>query len=145
MSFGSGSIALSVPSCSDFRIAAVLQHVHAQRPSCIPAARLLSQRLDISQSYLRHRFKEVVGMSYGQYVRRLRFQHARILLERGDLKVKQAMLEVGMLDHSSFAKAYKRYFGESPTSTKQTSHGHSLRLLLSPVGEGASISEKIGA
>lgn len=145
MNLGSSSISTLAPSCSDLRIALVLQYLHAQAPGCMPAARLVSQRLHISESYLRHRFKELVGLSYGQYVRGLRFQHARILLRRGDLTVKQAMLEVGMLDHSSFAKAYKRYFGESPTGTRRTSHAHSLKLLLSPAREAAPTPEKIGA
>jgi AraC-like DNA-binding protein len=46
------------------------------------------------------------------------------------MTVKQARLEVGLLDHSSFAKSYKKYFGETPTNTKRSASGKWKSMLL---------------
>lgn len=130
---------MSVGLCCDSRISAVLACVHSQPPRAIPTARVLAQKLDISEGYLRHKFKEVVGLSFGQYVRRLRFQRAKSLLESGDVGVKQAMLEVGILDHSSFAKRYKKFFGETATNTRRGSTAYECKLMLVP-SQGADIA-----
>lgn len=114
----------------DSRISAILQYLHVQPLDSLPNLRGLAVGLNMSESYLRHKFKAAVGLPFGQYVRRLRFQRAKMLLEGGGVTVKQARLEVGMLDHSSFARAYKEYFGEAPTNTKRRADGERSKLVL---------------
>jgi len=105
-------------NCSDYRVALILNYICSEEPSRLPSLKFFSLALDASESYLRHKFKEVTGLSYGAYIRHLRFVHARKLLEAGGATVKRARLEIGLHDHSSFSKAYKRYFGETPKRTK---------------------------
>lgn len=114
----------------DSRISAILQYLHVQPLDSLPDFHGLAAGFNMSESYLRHKFKTVVGLPFGQYVRRLRFQRAKVLLEGGDVTVKRARLEVGMLDHSSFARAYKEYFGETPTTTKRRADGERSKLVL---------------
>lgn len=121
----------------DPRISAAIEYVDAHPLHDIPTVRLLAQRFNISESYLRHIFKNDVGLSFGQYVRRLRFRRARHLLSSSSMTVKQARLEVGLLDHSSFAKSYKKYFGETPSSTKRGANDK-WRLIL-PAAESSSV------
>lgn len=126
----------------DPRISAALEYVAAQPLHSVPTVRLLAQKFNISESYLRHKFRDVVGLSFGQYVKRLRFERARHLLKNSSLTVKQAMLEVGMLDHSSFAKSYRKYFGETPTSTKLGANGKWKVMLHSSADDNSTRMEK---
>jgi AraC-like DNA-binding protein len=112
------SLALQAQS-ADPRITTVLEYLHLQPLDTLPTIREFALTFSISESYLRHKFKEIVGLSFREYVRRLRFHRAKALLEGGGITVKCARLEIGMLDHSSFARAYKKYFGEAPTITKR--------------------------
>jgi len=108
---------------SDPRVSAVLAHFEAWPLHSLPTARLLAQQLDMSESCFRYKFKQTAGVAFGQYVGRLRFQRAKMLLQNTTMSVKQAMLEVGMNDHSSFARRYKRYFGETPSRTRNSAGG----------------------
>jgi len=121
----------------DPRISAALEYLEVCPPGSVPSLGLLAQKFNISESYLRHRFKEQVGISFSRYVRSLRFRRARHLLSNSSMNVKQARLEVGLLDHSSFSKTYKKYFGETPTSTKRAAH-EKWKLLLVRSGAGQS-------
>jgi AraC-like DNA-binding protein len=128
----------SISLSRDPRVLAVVTHLEAHPfgdDSTLPS---LAKKLNVSASYLRHRFKDSVGLSFNEYVRRLRFERARILLKNSTMTVKQVMIEVGLLDHSSFAKRYKKYFGETPTRTKQSgSPGKWLLALASPLNSNS--------
>lgn len=110
----------TIPSqLGDSRISAVAAYLKDISIADLPTVALIAAKVNISESYLRHKFRECTGMSLGEYVRRLRFEKARILLRKGPATVKQAMIEVGIVDHSLFARRYKAYFGETPSETKR--------------------------
>ena len=103
----------------DSRISLIVSRLTAVPFSSTPSLRFFAAQLDISESYLRHKFTKVTGMSYGRYIRKLRFRHAYNQLAKGSMSVKQVMLEIGVTDHSFFAKHYKKEFGETPTDTRK--------------------------
>jgi AraC-like DNA-binding protein len=97
---------------------AVLSHLSGQEPSHMPTVHSLAAIFNISASHLRHVLKQQTGLSFSRHVRILRLRRARQLLQDTCMTVKQVMVEVGMSDHSHFAKDYKKEFGESPTQTR---------------------------
>ena len=56
----------------------------------------------------------------GRYLKHARLDRARQLLQETQLAVKQVSIEVGIFDHSHFARDYKKEFGESPSDTRRS-------------------------
>lgn len=88
---------------------------------CPPTITQLASRVGMNECYLKSGFKDVVGMTIGQYVRSLRMEHARHLLARQGYTVQQAALEVGFSNPSHFAAAFRTHFGYRPS---ETGRGH---------------------
>lgn len=61
-----------------------------------------------------HAFKAATGRTPGAYVRTLRLEQAKSLLESTDLAVKEIMGHVGFNDFSHFSRDFKQRFGVSP-------------------------------
>ena len=60
--------------------------------------------------------KAETGLAPGQFLRALRLQAARELLESSPLSVKEVMAKAGFNDKSYFTRAFKQAFGASPSS-----------------------------
>lgn len=103
---------------NDFLVSLLLDHLSKQELARMPSIDSLAATLNMSPSYLRHIVKQRTGVSFTRYVKGLRLRRARKLLQETFWSVKQVMLEVGVSDHSHFAKDYKKEFGESPTQTR---------------------------
>ena len=74
----------------------------------------LAQTVNMSTSRLRHLFKDEVGATPTQYLKDLRMQGARKLLENTLLHIKRVMMNVGVNDESHFSRDFKRAFGVTP-------------------------------
>ena len=74
----------------------------------------LARSLNLSESRLRHLFKEETGISPVQYLKEQRMQKAKELFEKTYLNVKEVMLHVGISDQSHFVKDFKKLYGLSP-------------------------------
>lgn len=74
----------------------------------------LAAAVNLSASRFAHLFREEAGTSPMRYVRDRRMEHARQLLERTFLSVKQVMTSVGCSDPSHFARDFRRYHGMGP-------------------------------
>jgi AraC family transcriptional regulator of arabinose operon len=75
----------------------------------------VAQSLNLSESRLRHLFKNETGVSPMQYLKEQRIQRASKLLETTFLNVKEVMLKVGAKDKSHFIRDFKKAFGLSPS------------------------------
>lgn len=80
--------------------------------------KLLSKEAGMSQSNLSKTFKSSYGMNISQYKLQQRLVRAFELIMEGKLSIFQVALEVGYKDQSSFARAFKKYFGFPPTKVK---------------------------
>src|SRR5690349_18454157 len=98
----------------DLRIQAVLAAIEANFCREV-SPRALARSVNLSPSRLRHLFKDEVGMTPTQYVKFLRLQMARQLLETSFLSVKVIMARVGMSNESHFVSDFKKAFGHTPT------------------------------
>ena len=74
----------------------------------------LARRVNLSRSRLQHLFKAETGISPAQYLRGLRLNRARELLETSQLSIKQVMASVGISDKSHFVREFKKVHGLTP-------------------------------
>lgn len=74
-----------------------------------------AQSVNLSVWRLCHIFKSDVGMPPIKYLRLLRMERAKGLLESSFLSVKEIAFQVGMNDESHFVRDFKSTYGSSPT------------------------------
>jgi transcriptional regulator GlxA family with amidase domain len=74
----------------------------------------LAHAVNLSTWHFSHLFLKETQASPHQFVRRLRFERARILLEGSFSSIKEIMAAVGVNDKSHFAKDFKKLYGLSP-------------------------------
>ena len=73
-----------------------------------------AQSVNLSVWRLCHIFKSDVGMPPIRYLRQLRMERARHLLESSFLSVKEIAFQVGLNDESHFVRDFKSTYGYSP-------------------------------
>jgi len=74
-----------------------------------------AQSVNLSVWRLSHLFKTDVGMPPMRYLRVLRMERARDLLESSFLSVKEIGYRVGLTDESHFVRDFKAIYGLSPS------------------------------
>lgn len=84
----------------------------------------LCRVLGMSRSQLYRKFKALTGRSIGEFIRTIRLERARHLLETTDLNISQVALESGFKNLSHFSKAFKKVYGISPTEIPNTPVKH---------------------
>ncbi len=78
----------------------------------------LAAEAGLSASRFMHLFRQLMGVSPGQYLQQRRMMRARMLLERSALSVGEAMSRVGCRDPSHFARDFKRHHGFPPSACR---------------------------
>jgi AraC-like DNA-binding protein len=73
-----------------------------------------AQSVNLSVWRLCHIFKSDVGMPPIKYLRLLRMERAKGLLESSFLSVKEIAFQVGLSDESHFVRDFKSTYGSSP-------------------------------
>jgi transcriptional regulator GlxA family with amidase domain len=86
----------------------------------------LAHSVNLSVWRLSHIFRSEVGMSPIQYLRILRIEKARHLLETSFLSVKEITHLVGLKDESHFVRDFKKAYGMSPTPYRVRFNGGRL-------------------
>jgi AraC family transcriptional regulator, carnitine catabolism transcriptional activator len=64
-------------------------------------------------------FRATIGQSPAQYLRRLRLERARVLLETTFLSIKEVRASVGISDASHFTRDFAQAYGQSPRMWRQ--------------------------
>ena len=75
--------------------------------------------VNLSASHLHKLFKNETGMTAVQYVRHIRLEKARELLENSFLRVKEITNEVGISDQSHFIRDFKDKYGMTPSAYRK--------------------------
>lgn len=78
----------------------------------------LASRFYMSKYHMMRLFKEETGYSIGNYISNKRLLRAKELILSG-MPITQACFLCGFKEHSTFSRAYKKLFGESPRQMKQ--------------------------
>ena len=84
-----------------------------------PTITALARRVGINECYLKARFRERFGQTIGEYVRTLRMQRARLLIEKDGCTVQQAAALVGYTNASHFAVAFRRVHHCAPSRMRR--------------------------
>ena len=82
----------------------------------------LAGMVNLSPSRLHQLFKEETGVPPARYLRQLRMQRARELLETTHLSIKQVMVGVGVSDESHFVRDFKKTCGLTPARYRERFH-----------------------
>ena len=74
----------------------------------------LARAAGTSHTHLNRGFRKMYGTSVFGYLRQLRLEEARTLLEKGGMNVTEAAVAVGYNSISSFSRAFSAHFGSRP-------------------------------
>ncbi|WP_303316547.1 two-component regulator propeller domain-containing protein [Flavivirga abyssicola] len=77
--------------------------------------KFLVKEMNFSRSNIFMKFKELTGLSSGEFIRNIRLKRALQLLETSDLSVKEIMYMTGFNTASYFSKCFKKQFGVLPS------------------------------
>lgn len=98
----------------DQRVQAVLDLL-GESIDAKPPVQDLADAVNLSASHLRRVFKAETGVPLNRYLRSLRLQKSKDLIEHTFLNMKQIMFSVGVKDKSQFARDFKKHTGFTPT------------------------------
>lgn len=80
--------------------------------------RMVTERFQISEAHLQRIMRKATGSSFFEYVDKRRMSLAKQLLTQTRLSVAQIMVQCGYSTANSFYKAFKRFYGISPTALR---------------------------
>lgn len=78
----------------------------------------LANELNLSRSQLYRKIKALTGLTANEFLRKLRLEKAREIIENGDASISEVCFRVGFSSPSYFTKCFKAYFGVLPTELK---------------------------
>jgi two-component system response regulator YesN len=79
----------------------------------------LADQYKMSVSYFSYIFKTAVGMTFVNYLTKLRMEQAKKCLNNPCIRIYEVSHSVGFHDYAHFAKAFKKYSGCSPTEYRK--------------------------
>ena len=83
----------------------------------------LGRQVGMSKYRLSHRFREVLGVTFRDYLLRVRLERAKALLVSGEVSITEVAQNVGFGDLARFDKVFKRYTGMSPSAYRSFATG----------------------
>ncbi len=81
---------------------------------------MFSDRYFFSKEYLSKLFKRKYGYGIYEYALKLRMERAKELLSQPDLQIQEISDRLGYSNNNYFSKAFKNYYGVSPTDYKSS-------------------------
>ena len=96
----------------------LLTHIQAQLDGDL-ALHALGRRVGLSSFQLHRRFTAALGETPMQYTTRLRLERAALRLLIQDATVLDIALDCGYRHHETFTRAFKRHFGQIPSTYRQ--------------------------
>ncbi len=94
-------------------VSRALSIIHAEYGNHITVNQIAG-RLNLDRSYFSSIFGREVGMSPGQYLKKVRMENAAMLIEKHGERPSTAAVSVGYSDYCDFSKIFRKYFGVSP-------------------------------
>ena len=76
----------------------------------------VAKHVYISPYYFSHGFKEYIGISFVEYLKRVRIEEAKKLLLTTDMSIRKICNRVGYSDPNYFSRVFKSVMGVSPSS-----------------------------
>ncbi len=109
-------------SCIDKKfIEEVLSYINENISQPDLSVELLATKLSLSRSQLYRKIKALTGYSANEFIRRIRLQKAKNIIENGASNIKEVCYKVGFSSPSYFTKCFKSHFGILPTDVEPIS------------------------
>jgi AraC-like DNA-binding protein len=83
-----------------------------------PTIEQLATRVGLNRNDFMKGFREAYGVTPHEYRHSLRMEEARRMLREEQLSISQVARRIGYEGYSSFARAYRSYFGHPPSAPK---------------------------
>jgi AraC-like DNA-binding protein len=116
------------------RLSKIVHLIHS-RPECSVSE--LALAVHLSPAHLQRLFKQKTGLHVSDLIGEHRLQKAARLLASSELPIKEIAYSVGYEHHSSFVRAFRRRFAQSPKYYRQ--HNYST------LSDGLQLEEKAAA
>jgi AraC-like DNA-binding protein len=113
--FGRGSNVGIVAAFRDKRLAQALSAIH-EHPEQSWTIEKAAEQASMSRSGFARKFKDLLGISFFDYLTELRMRNARELLATTQLSIPMVGEQVGYQSDASFVKVFKKIHGETPRS-----------------------------
>ena len=97
------------------KVSEILQYINDHLTDELSIDRI-ADNFFVSKYYMMRQFKQETGYTMGNYISRKRLLLAKELILSG-IPSTQACFDCGYKDYSTFSRAYKRFFSESPRDT----------------------------
>jgi AraC-like DNA-binding protein/ligand-binding sensor protein len=75
----------------------------------------IARALNISTFHFCRTFKETTGLTFVEYLSRVRIEKAKVLLHKNDLRVSEIAYEIGFQSITHFNRIFRKLVGHSPT------------------------------
>nr|WP_262914095.1 hybrid sensor histidine kinase/response regulator transcription factor [Portibacter lacus] len=95
-----------------------IKHIQENMDNSIFGPPLLAKKLLLSESQVYRKLKSITGKSTALFIRSIRLQKAKDLLQEPDMNISEVAYEVGFTNPSWFSTAFKEEFGFTPTEMK---------------------------
>ncbi|MDF2842776.1 MAG: two component AraC family transcriptional regulator [Herbinix sp.] len=79
----------------------------------------LSQMFYVNKNYACFLFKRYTGMTYSEYLNKIRMEHAKKLLVTTSYTIAEVSEKAGYVDYFYFCKLFKKTYGATPTQYRQ--------------------------
>jgi two-component system, response regulator YesN len=88
---------------------------------------VLARQVGMSKHRLSHRFHEVLGITFRDYLLRVRLERAKTLLSAEQVSITEVAQLVGFGDLPRFDKVFKRYTGLTPSAYRSLTPGRNCK------------------
>lgn len=106
----------SITPCSAINTARIYMETHFAEDLDF---RAVSRLVGMSPWHFSHRFKQSTGMSFTQFLARLRIRAAQVRLKNPHLRVGEIAFECGFGTIQTFNRVFRQYTGVAPTSFRK--------------------------
>lgn len=89
----------------------------------------VSEKLNVSDSYLMHMFKDQLGITFNKILIDTRIREAKMLLKTGEYRVKEVAYKVGFNDEKYFTMIFKKQTGLTPSEFSKKPWSKNLKLV----------------
>lgn len=86
----------------------------------------LSETLNYSETYLNRRFKNVMNITFNEYLSRYRIRKSIRLIREGGVRIQDVAWKCGIGDYKYFNVVFKKYMGCSPREFMASVHGNEI-------------------
>ncbi|MCL5130017.1 two-component regulator propeller domain-containing protein [Algibacter sp. L4_22] len=96
----------------------VLKYINANISDTDLSVELLASHVSLSRSRLYRKIKGLTGQTVTEFIRKVRLQRAKQILEKGNANISEVCFKVGFSSPSYFTKCFKAHFGILPTEVE---------------------------